>query len=119
MHVAATNPIAATKEEVPADVADRERAVYLEEAKESGKPQEIAEKMVEGKMRKFYQESVLLSQSFVINPDITVEQALKDAEKEVGAPITLKGFVRLALGEGVEKEEEDFAAEVAAAVQGS
>ena len=119
MHVAATNPIAATKEEVPADVADRERAVYLEEAKESGKPQEIAEKMVEGKMRKFYQESVLLSQSFVINPDITVEQALKDAEKETGAPVSLKGFVRLALGEGIEKEEEDFAAEVAAAVQGS
>lgn len=119
MHVAATNPIAATKDEVPAEVADRERAVYLEEAKESGKPQEIAEKMVEGKMRKFYQESVLLSQSFVINPDVTVEQALKDAEKDAGSPISLKGFVRLALGEGVEKEEEDFAAEVAAAVQGS
>ena len=119
MHVAATNPLAATKEEVPADVADRERSVYLEEAKESGKPQEIAEKMVEGKMRKFYQESVLLSQAFVINPDQSVEQALKDAEKEAGSEIALKGFVRLALGEGVEKEEEDFAAEVAAAVQGS
>ena len=119
MHVAATNPLAATKEEVPAEIADRERAVYLEEAKESGKPQEIAEKMVEGKMRKFYQESVLLSQAFVINPDVSVEQALKDAEKDSGAAITLKGFVRLALGEGVEKEEEDFAAEVAAAVKGS
>ncbi|MEL7429894.1 MAG: translation elongation factor Ts [Pseudomonadota bacterium] len=119
MHVAATNPLAATKDEVPSDVADRERAVYLEEAKESGKPQEIAEKMVEGKMRKFYQESVLLSQAFVINPDHTVEQALKEAEATVGAPITLKGFVRLALGEGVEKEETDFAAEVAAAVKGS
>ncbi|MEM9331335.1 MAG: translation elongation factor Ts [Pseudomonadota bacterium] len=119
MHVAATNPLAATKDEVPAEVADRERSVYLEEAKESGKPQEIAEKMVEGKMRKFYQESVLLSQAFVINPDLSVEQALKEAEKDAGAPITLKGFVRLALGEGIEKEEEDFAAEVAAAVQGS
>ncbi|MEM7067387.1 MAG: translation elongation factor Ts [Pseudomonadota bacterium] len=119
MHVAATNPLAATKDEVPADIADRERSVYLEEAKESGKPQEIAEKMVEGKMRKFYQESVLLSQSFVINPDVSVEQALKDAEKDAGAPIALKGFVRLALGEGVEKEEEDFAAEVAAAVNAS
>jgi elongation factor Ts len=116
MHVAATNPLAATKDEVPSDVADRERAVYLEEAKESGKPQEIAEKMVEGKMRKFYQESVLLSQAFVINPDHTVEQALKAAEATVGAPIAMKGFVRLALGEGVEKEETDFAAEVAAAV---
>lgn len=119
MHVAATNPLAATKDEVPADVADRERAVYLEEAKESGKPQEIAEKMVEGKMNKFFKESVLLSQPFVINPDVTVEQALKEAEGSAGAPIALKGFVRLALGEGVEKEEEDFAAEVAAAVQGS
>lgn len=119
MHVAATNPLAATKEEVPADIAERERTVYLEEAKESGKPQEIAEKMVEGKMRKFYQESVLLSQAFVINPDVSVEQALKDAEKDAGAPVALKGFIRLALGEGVEKEEEDFAAEVAAAVQGS
>lgn len=119
MHVAATNPLAATKDEVPSDVADRERAVYLEEAKESGKPQEIAEKMVEGKMRKFYQESVLLSQAFVINPDHTVEQALKAAEATVGAPIAMKGFVRLALGEGVEKEETDFAAEVAAAVKGS
>ena len=114
MHVAATNPLAATQEEVPAEVADRERAVYLEEAKESGKPEEIAVKMVEGKMRKFFQESVLLSQAFVINPDVTVEQALKDAEKDAGAPIALKSFVRLALGEGIEKEEEDFAAEVAA-----
>jgi len=119
MHVAATNPLAMTKDEVPADVAERERAVYLEEAKESGKPQEIAEKMVDGKMNKFYKESVLLSQAFVINPDLSVEKALKEAEASVGAPITMKGFVRLALGEGIEKEEEDFAAEVAAAVQGS
>ena len=113
MHVAATNPLAATKDEVPADVAEREKAIFVESARESGKPEEIIEKMVEGRMRKFYEESVLLSQSFVINPDVTVEQALKDAEKDAGAPITLKAFVRLALGEGVEKEEEDFAAEVA------
>jgi len=119
MHVAATSPLAMTKDEVPADVAERERAVYLEEAKESGKPQEIAEKMVDGKMNKFYKESVLLSQAFVINPDLSVEKALKEAEAGVGAPIAMKGFVRLALGEGIEKEEEDFAAEVAAAVKGS
>jgi elongation factor Ts len=118
MHVAATNPLALNKDEVPSDVADRERAVYLEEAKESGKPQEIAEKMVEGKMNKFFKESVLLSQAFVINPDLTVEKALKEAEGSVGAPITMKGFVRLALGEGIEKEEEDFAAEVAATMKG-
>lgn len=119
MHVAATNPLALNRDEVPADIADRERAVYLEEAKESGKPQEIAEKMVEGKMNKFYKESVLLSQPFVINPDLTVEKALKEAEGTVGAPIAMKAFVRLALGEGIEKEEEDFAAEVAATMKGS
>jgi len=119
MHVAATNPLAMSEDEVPADVAERERQVYLEEAKESGKPQEIAEKMVVGKMKKFFKESVLLSQAFVINPDITVEQAIKEAEGSVGAPIEMKAFIRLALGEGVEKEEEDFAAEVAATMKGS
>ena len=119
MHVAATNPLALKEDEIPADVADRERAVYLEEAKESGKPQEIAEKMVVGKMKKFFKESVLLSQPFVINPDVTVEQAIKEAESTVGAPIEMKAFIRLALGEGVEKEEEDFAAEVAATMKGS
>lgn len=119
MHIAATNPLALKEEEIPADIADRERAVYLEEAKESGKPQEIAEKMVVGKMKKFFKESVLLSQAFVINPDITVEQAIKEAEGSVGAPIEMKAFIRLALGEGVEKVEEDFAAEVAATMKGS
>jgi len=118
MHVAATNPLAMSEDEVPADVAERERQVYLEEAKESGKPQEIAEKMVVGKMKKFFKESVLLSQSFVINPDITVEQAIKEAEGSVGSPISMKGFVRLELGDGIEKEEEDFAAEVAATMKG-
>jgi len=118
MHVAAQNPLAATKDEVPSDVADRERAIFVEQARESGKPEEIVQKMVDGRMRKFYEESVLLSQAFVVNPDVTVEQALKDAEKDSGAPIKLKSFVRLALGEGIEKEEEDFAAEVAATMKG-
>jgi len=75
MHVAATNPLAMKEDEIPADIAERERAVYLEEAKESGKPQEIAEKMVVGKMKKFFKESVLLSQAFVINPDITFRRS--------------------------------------------
>lgn len=114
MHVAATNPLAATREDVPADIAEREKAIFVEQARESGKPEEIIEKMVEGRMRKFYEESVLLSQVFVIDGENTVEKALKNAEGDVGAPIVLKQFVRLALGEGVEKEEEDFAAEVAA-----
>ncbi|MCB1427621.1 MAG: elongation factor Ts [Nitratireductor sp.] len=118
MHVAATNPLAASKDEVPAEVAEREKAIFIEQARESGKPDAIIEKMVEGRMRKFYEESVLVSQAFVIDPDKTVEQALKDAEKDAGAPITLKGFVRMALGEGIEKEEGDFAAEVASMAKG-
>jgi elongation factor Ts len=118
MHVAATNPLAASKDEVPAEVAEREKAIFIEQARESGKPDAIIEKMVEGRMRKFYEESVLVSQAFVIDPDKTVEQALKDAEKDAGAPIKLTGFVRMALGEGIEKEEGDFAAEVASMAKG-
>ena len=115
MHVAATNPLAATTDELDQSVVDREREVFSEQARESGKPENIIEKMVEGRLRKFYEEVVLLKQTFVIDGENTVEQALKNAEGDVGAPIALKGFVRLALGEGIEKVEEDFAAEVAAA----
>ncbi len=114
MHVAATNPLAATKDEVDADVVARETAIFSESARQSGKPENIVEKMVEGRLRKFYEEVVLLSQTFVIDGENTVEKALKDAEKEVGAEIELKGFVRFQLGDGIEKKEEDFAAEVAA-----
>ncbi len=115
MHVAATNPLAVTSADVDAEVADRERAIFSEQARESGKPENIIEKMVEGRMRKFFEEVALMSQSFVINPDQTVEAALKEAEASVGAPIKVSGFARIQLGEGVEKEESDFAAEVAAA----
>jgi elongation factor Ts len=119
MHVAAANPLAATKEEVPADVAAREKAIFAEQARESGKPENIIEKMVEGRMRKFFEESVLMSQIFVIDGENTVENALKAAEADVGAPIKLTGFIRMALGEGVEKKDDgDFAAEVAALSKG-
>ncbi|WP_024585534.1 translation elongation factor Ts [Aliihoeflea sp. 2WW] len=114
MHVAATNPLALTAEEVDASAVEREKAVFSEQARQSGKPENIIEKMVEGRLRKFYEEVVLLKQAFVMNPDVTVEKALADAEKEIGAPAKLIGFVRFALGEGIEKEESDFAAEVAA-----
>ena len=117
MHVAATNPLALTAEEVDASAVEREKAIYADQARQSGKPENIIEKMVEGRMRKFFEEVVLLKQSFVMNPDVTVEQALKDAEAEIGAPAKITGFVRFALGEGIEKEESDFAAEVAAAVK--
>ncbi|HAT87625.1 MAG TPA: translation elongation factor Ts, partial [Rhizobiales bacterium] len=115
MHVAATNPLAATVDEIDAATVEREKAVFSEQARESGKPDNIIEKMVEGRLRKFYEEVVLLKQTFVIDGENTVEQAIKNAEGSVGAPIKLAGFARFALGEGIEKKEEDFAAEVAAA----
>lgn len=117
MHVAATNPLALTAEEVDPAAVAREKAIFTEQARESGKPENIIEKMVEGRLRKFYEEVVLLKQAFVLNPDLTVEAALKAAEKEIGAPAKVTGFLRFALGEGIEKEETDFAAEVAAAVK--
>ena len=117
MHIAATNPLAIRPEEVDPAVAERERNVFIEQSRASGKPDNIIEKMVDGRMRKFFEEVALLSQAFVINPDITVGQAIKDAEKQAGATIEVTGMARLLLGEGVEKEETDFAAEVAAAVK--
>ncbi len=117
MHVAAINPLALTNEEVDPVAVEREKQIFIEQARESGKPDAIIEKMIDGRMRKFFEEVVLLSQSFVVNPDLTVAAALKEAEKEIGAPAKITGFVRLALGEGIEKEESDFAAEVAAAVK--
>ncbi|MDP3895675.1 MAG: translation elongation factor Ts, partial [Mesorhizobium sp.] len=117
MHVAATNPLALTAEEVDADAVAREKAIFADQARASGKPENIIDKMVEGRMRKFYEEVVLLKQAFVLNPDLTVEQALKEAEKDIGAPAKITGFVRYALGEGIDRETTDFAAEVAAAVK--
>lgn len=118
MHVAATNPLALTDSEVDPAAVEREKAIFVEQARQSGKPENIIEKMVEGRLRKFYEEVVLLSQAFVMNPDHSVEAALKEAEKAIGAPAKIVGYLRFALGEGIEKEETDFAAEVAAAVKG-
>jgi elongation factor Ts len=118
MHVAATNPIALTAEEVDAEIVEREKAIFTEQAKESGKPDNVIEKMVTGRIQKFFKESVLLKQEFVVDPDKTVEQAVAAVEKEAGAPIKVTGFVRFALGEGIEKQQGDFAAEVAAAAAG-
>ena len=117
MHVAATNPLALTPEEVDPAAVEREKAIFSDQARQSGKPENIIEKMVEGRLRKFYEEVVLLKQAFVLNPDLTVEAALKDAEKQIGAPAKISAYLRFALGEGIEKEESDFAAEVAAAVK--
>ena len=118
MHIASASPLALNESDIPADRVEREKSVLLDQIKEDpkaqGKPQQVLDKMLEGRMRKFFEESVLTKQAFVMNPDQTVEAALKDAEKEAGAPITIKGFVRFAVGEGVEKRTDDFAAEVAA-----
>jgi elongation factor Ts len=119
MHVAAANPIALTRDDVDPAVLDREKAILMEQARDSGKPEEIIEKMVEGRLRKYFQEICLLEQAYVIDPDSTVGNAVEAAAAEVGAPVTVKSFVRFALGDGVEKEEEDFAAEVAAVAGGS
>lgn len=119
MHVAATSPLAVTSDELDPAVVERERAILAEQARESGKPEEIISKMVDGRMRKFYEEQVLLSQTFVIDGENTVDKAVKAAEAEIGAPIKIAGFVRFALGEGIDREESDFAAEVAATAAGA
>lgn len=118
MHIAATSPLALTREEVDPAVVERERSVFIEQARESGKPENIIEKMVEGRLRKFYEEVVLISQIFVIDGETKIEKAVEAAGKDAGAPVKLAGFVRYELGEGLEKREEDFAAEVAAATAG-
>jgi elongation factor Ts len=118
MHVAAVNPLALTAAAVDPAVVERERAIFVEQSKASGKPDAVIQKMVEGRLRKFYEEVVLLSQAFIINPELTVEAAVKAAEKDVGAPVEIVAFARFALGEGIQKDETDFAAEVQAAAKG-
>ncbi len=114
MHVAAAAPQSVTTEELDPELIEREKAVLSEQARESGKPEEIIEKMVMGRLSKFYKEVVLLEQIFVIDGESTVAKALDAAGKEAGAPIKVAGFAMYKLGEGIEKKEEDFAAEVAA-----
>jgi elongation factor Ts len=112
MHIAAVNPAALNEDDMDPAVVEKERQIQIDIARESGKPEAVIEKMIEGRMKKFVAESTLLNQAFVINPDVTVGAAAADA----GATVT--GFVRIEVGEGIEKKEEDFAAEVAKAAQG-
>ncbi|GGA34005.1 translation elongation factor Ts [Neptunicoccus cionae] len=112
MHVAATNPASLSEEDLDPAVIEREKNVLTEQARESGKPENIIENMIKGRMKKFYSEVTLNNQAFVINPDVTVGQAAKDAGAEIVS------FVRLEVGEGIEKKEEDFAAEVAKTMGG-
>ncbi|KPN62466.1 translation elongation factor Ts (EF-Ts) [Aliiroseovarius crassostreae] len=112
MHIAAANPQALNEAELDAAVVEKERTILTEQARESGKPENIIENMIKGRMKKFLAEVTLVGQDFVLNPDVTVEQAAKDAGAEI------VGYVRMEVGDGIEKEETDFAAEVAAAVKG-
>ena len=112
MHIAAVNPAALSEADLDASVVEKEKQVQMDIARESGKPEQVIEKMIVGRMKKFVAESTLLNQQFVVNPDLTVGAAVSEA----GAEVT--GFVRLEVGEGIEVEKEDFAAEVAKAVQG-
>ena len=111
MHVAAANPQALSSEELDQSVVEREENILTEQARESGKPEQVIEKMIQGRMKKFLAEVTLLGQDFVINPDLTVEAAAREAGVEIVS------YVRMAVGEGIEKVEEDFAAEVAKAAQ--
>ncbi|PZO78694.1 MAG: translation elongation factor Ts, partial [Micavibrio aeruginosavorus] len=114
MHTAAAFPKFLTRDEVDASTLDREKNVLREQALAEGKPAEIVEKMLEGRIRKFYEEIVLLEQDFVMNPDMKINKLLETSAADVGAPVALVGYARVQLGEGIEKEEVDFAAEVAA-----
>jgi len=118
MHVAAANPQATEIADVDPAAVDRERNILAEQARASGKPEEIIAKMVEGRLRKFYEDVVLLEQTYVIDGESKVRAAVQIAAKELGAPVRVAGFVRYALGEGIERNKSDFAAEVAAQLGG-
>ncbi|MEC7380734.1 MAG: translation elongation factor Ts, partial [Pseudomonadota bacterium] len=108
MHIAATNPISINVEDIPKEILERERAILEEEARSSGKPEEIVTKMTEGRLNKFYQESVLLEQTFVVDGESKIKDILKTLDK----PVIISDFIRMELGEGIEKKNEDFANEV-------
>jgi len=113
MHIAATSPASLSEADLDPALVEREKNVLSEQARASGKPEAVIEKMIQGRMAKFFEEVTLLGQKFVINPDVTVAQAAKDAGVEVTA------YARVAVGEGIEKRDEDFAAEVAKTLKGA
>lgn len=119
MHIAAADPRFVRREEVTDDVLAREREIYEEQVRAEGKPEHLVERIVNGKMEKFYSEAVLLEQPFVKNPDQSVQQMISERIAKIGENIQVRRFARYKLGEGLERKHDDFAAEVAAAVQGS
>jgi elongation factor Ts len=114
MHIAAANPLSTSVDDLDPAVVERERAVVTEQAKNSGKKPEFVDKIVEGRLRKFYEDAVLLEQVFVIDGETRVKDVVAAASKELGTPVKVKGFYKFVLGEGIEKQVVDFAAEVAA-----
>ncbi|MBN9565863.1 MAG: elongation factor Ts [Alphaproteobacteria bacterium] len=114
MHVAASSPVALKVSDVSADALEREKNILIEQAKSTGRPADIIEKMVEGRIRKFYEEVVFLEQGFVMDPSTKVSQVIEQEAKALGKPIELTAYVRYALGEGIEKAASNFADEVAA-----
>ncbi len=118
MHIAAARPEGVSKDDLDPATIDRERAVLAEQARASGKPDNVVEKMVEGRLRKYFEEIVLLEQVFVVDGERRIAKVVEDAAAEVAAPVRITGFVRFALGEGIEKDEKDFSAEVAAQLAG-
>jgi len=118
MHVAAANPQSVSRDDLDQEVVERERQILSDQARESGKPEEIIGKMVEGRLRKFFEDVCLLDQTYVVDGESKVSKVLEDASKELGGEVSVSGFVRFALGEGIEKKQEDFAEEVAAVAGG-
>ncbi len=112
MHVTATNPLCVSREEVPADVLEREREIYAAQARETGKPENIIEKIVEGKLTKFYRENVLMEQAFVKDPDKDVQTLVKEAIAELGENISIRRFSRFQVGEGLERDSKSLVDEV-------
>jgi elongation factor Ts len=117
MHIAASNPQAVESSQLTAEVIQREKNVLADRAKEQGKPANVVDKIVESGLKTFFKEVCLLEQVYIHEPDKNVAQAVKEAEGKFGAPIKIKGYVRYALGEGIDRPDTDFAAEVAAAVK--
>jgi len=116
MHVAATNPVALDLDGVPAETLEREKAILAD--KNKGKPPQVMDKIIASGLKSYAKENCLLDQAYIHDPSKSVSQVLKEAEGKVGAPVKITGYVRYALGEGIEKKDDDFAAEVAAAAGG-
>jgi elongation factor Ts len=113
MHIAAANPLYVTKEEVPSDEIEKEKEILRAQALNEGKPEKIVDKMVEGRVSKYYKEICLLEQPFVKNPDLTIEDLVKEQIMTIGENVKIRRFARFQMGEGLEKKEENFAEEVA------